>query len=1009
MMRTVRVPLQLLVVSIVAALGLVVGGPGVAHAAGPVTVYITTTQASPVAGDAVTFTAHPSGGSASPSYTYAWSVDGNPVPSGNPPSTLTRTFSAGPHTVHVTVQDVRTETQGGQAQYSFTTYPKLSGSISASPDPASAGHPVTLIASPSGGKPPLSVAWDTDGNGFNDGTGSSIKPTFRNPGHYTIRARVRDSASPVHEIVLVKNLAVVESSSCRRQLDFGLSEITTSGCLTRVRTNPERWETTAPVQLNGIPFPAPPSGRKIAVTLPSHGSPGGSIALRATSIAFRGITVFRGDVAWKLPAGGKGQEKTLRTLTVPGGQRLLGLRVGGTVALRLGLRSNGTHYAVFPLSIELPDVFKAGPDRGSGGVSGIGAVRVDRAGVHLEGMKIQVSNAYVGKIKVESACFSYAAAGGQSVEPCPVPHLNGSPYVTCAENQHTERFDGNAVLILPTGSHPRLAAFGGVADSRLSKLGGFADHLGTSLPLASGVYLDRVGVGLCLYPPPFKLRGDVGVNVLPVGGHSAVTVAGYFLYTDGANSFPWSLELGGTVNVFDTEIGKGKLILQPTGSIDFSVSANFSLLKVVSVSGGIAGWIEIPRRTFDVEGNVYACLRKLCAGANVVVSTAGIAGCADAGTIPYYTIERDSDWAFYAPWRVHSVYHETHLQAGFGYRWHDSSVSFLGSSCDMGPYHETRGTGASAAAASDSKEFQVAPGTRGIALRVRGASKPPKLVITGPGGQQIRSSDSSPSVENHGHWQIVENSTDGTTSVLIVRPAAGRYRVSSLDPGNPVTGLQTASYTPPMTATAAVTRGTHNTRILTLAYSPPAGEQVALVERGRKVQHTLERRLKGRRCPHGPSRVGGRPLLCARLQFRPSFGPGGRRKVLALVTRNGQPIRTVKLATFRVASPARPRRQTSLRMVRRHGGVEFAWAGAAFARNHSISVRLSSGREFGVLSHAGCRAVFLRGIPRGVSVRVRIVGLRRDLLAGPPSGLLLKGGQSRSGSSAQLARRVCSA
>jgi len=556
-------------VALVAALCVAGGGASVAHAAALSTT-ITSTQSSPVAGEAVKFTAHPSGGSQNPNYQYVWNVDGANVGAGSPPSTLTRAFAAGQHTVKVTVSDPGCSCEPAQAQnqVSFTVYAQLSGSISASPDPAKAGQPVTLTATTAGGKPPRFIAWDTDGNGFNDGTGPTIRPTFHTQGQRTVRALVRDSASPSHFKVLSKDLTVGVPDSCHQQLDFGLSEVTTSGCLTLVRRNPDRYETTSPVQLNGIPFPAPPGGRKTVVTLPHRGAPGGSIALSATSISFRGLTVFRGNIAWKLPAGGKGQEKTVATLKVPTSQKLLGLKVGGTVALRLGWRANGTHYASFPLSIELPDVFKAGPDRGSGGVSGTGTVLIDRGGVHLEGLKIQVRNAFVGKIRVQSACFSYAAKGGKSVAPCAVPSVNGSPYVTCAQNSNTERFDGSAVLELPTGSHPRLAAFGGIADSRLSKLGGFADHLGTSVPLASGVYLNRIGVGLCLYPPPFKLRGDVGVNVLPVGGSSTVTIDGYFLYTDGFNSFPWTLEVGGSVTVFDKTVGTGKVILQPTGSID---------------------------------------------------------------------------------------------------------------------------------------------------------------------------------------------------------------------------------------------------------------------------------------------------------------------------------------------------------------------------------------------------------------------------------------------------------
>jgi hypothetical protein len=697
----------------------------------------------------------------------------------------------------------------------------------------------------------------------------------------------------------------------------------------------------------------------------------------------------------------------MRTLTVPASQKLLGLKVGGTVAVRLGWRANGTHYASFPLSIELPEVFKAGPDRGSGGVSGTGSVRVDRGGVHLEGLKIQVSNAYVGKIKVQNACFSYAAKGSQSVEPCSGPSVGGAPYSTCSNSANTERFDGSAVLELPTGSHPRLGAFGGVADSRLSKLGGFADHLGTAVPLASGVFLNRIGVGLCVYPPPFKLRGDVGINVLPVGGKSTVTINGYFLYTDGFNSFPWSLEIGGSVDVFDTTIGTGKVILRPTGSIDFSANANFKLLGVASVSGSIVGWIEIPKRTFDIEGRVQGCLGTLCDDTDAVVSSTGVAGCVRAGSITYPTIVKDSDWSYFTPWRVHTTYDTVNLQAGFGYRWHDTSISLLGTACDMSSYHAVRSKTASAAAAGAGRDFLVPAHTQALALRVRGSSGPPKLVVTGPGGQQFRSSDSAPAARRFGHWEIVENPTDGTTSVLLVRPSRGRWNVKSVDAAKPITGLDTAGFRAPPSFAASVRRGRHGSRVLSLAYGVSSDEQIAVVERGRQVLRALARKLGAHRCPKGPARVAGRRLLCARIAFQPSFGPGGRRKVQAVITRSGQPVKTITIATFRVASPARPRRQRSLRMVRRSGGVVFAWTGALYARTHSISIKLSSGREFGVSTPARCRAVFLRHIPRNLGVQVRIVGLRRDLIAGPSSRLALRAGKSHSGSRAKLPRSVC--
>ena len=52
------------------------------------------------------------------------------------------------------------------------------------------------------------------------------------------------------------------------------------------------------------------------------------------------------------------------------------------------------------------------------------------------------------------------------------------------------------------------------------------------------MYLNRVGVGLCLSPPPFKIRGDVGVAALPTPAGTTLGVNGRFLYTDAFEGSP---------------------------------------------------------------------------------------------------------------------------------------------------------------------------------------------------------------------------------------------------------------------------------------------------------------------------------------------------------------------------------------------------------------------------------------------------------------------------------------
>ena len=117
---------------------------------------------------------------------------------------------------------------------------------------------------------------------------------------------------------------------------------------------------------------------------------------------------------WDLPEGGAGEEKEFKKIDLSGaGQKLFGMKVDGYAALRLRRPANegGAYKTVFALHVALPEVFKSGPSAGAGGVTGDVSINIDAEGVHLDGLKIQVTNAYIGKLGVKCVCLSFAAAG----------------------------------------------------------------------------------------------------------------------------------------------------------------------------------------------------------------------------------------------------------------------------------------------------------------------------------------------------------------------------------------------------------------------------------------------------------------------------------------------------------------------------------------------------------------------------------------------------------------------
>jgi len=791
---------------------------------------------------------------------------------------------------------------------------------------------------------------------------------------------------------------------CLKQVAFQLAEITTKGCFTSV--GGDRYETTDAVKLNGIPFPAPPPNTRFVAYQPTSGAPGGRIALARAAIKIGNVTVFDGTVDWKLPPGGIGDEKPLGSpLSLPSGQKLFGLKIGGTVSAKLGIRSNGVHYATFPINIQLPDVFTTGPTPIAGAASALGAIRIDESGVKYDGLKLEVSNVYVGKVKVLSVCFSYVPSGSQAVAPCAVPPLHGKPFLECNTNVNTDRWDGNAIVELPTKAKPQLAVFGGVADQKLANLGGFVDGLGKSVPLMTEVYLRRVGIGLCLYPPPFKLKGVVGVAFLPAKDKALVDVEGYFLYTDPIGADPWSLEIGGTVDVLDRRLGSGMIKVTGFGSIDFNAQAGFNLFNIVSVNGQLVGWIETSNRTFNVEGSIRACLTGLCANAQVLLSSTGMAGCLGLGKISWPVLVKNWNWKATAPWRVHLEIRVLKLEAGFGYIWGNSGVDLFGGSCHLERYAAPR---VRAAQTGAGQTVEIAAGTPAVALAIAGRERPPKITLTGPPGAPVISSPpGADGVDAPGEFVLVENPGNNTTNVLLVNPEPGTWTVTAPDPADVVTSIARAGFEAPADVVGSVVTHRDGTSELGMSYALPPRARLDVVERAANVERTIAADVVGQRCP-GPDRPGGQSLLCFRTTFEPAFGPGGERKILAVITRDGIPLDTMQFASYEAPQLKAPSKPTYLRMQRRGTSVIVAWPRSRHAARHTLSLSLGTGKRFGVEpSKLGCRRLLIRHVPQSISVAARVAGVREDLFTGSYASATLRAGRSRTKGRARLPKRSC--
>jgi hypothetical protein len=604
--------------------------------------------------------------------------------------------------------------------------------------------------------------------------------------------------------------------------------------------------------------------------------------------------------------------------------------------------------------------------------------------------------------------MSYIPGGGQSVAPCEPIDAAGQPYIQCESDVNVDRWDGNAVVELPSSRGVQFGLFGGLAGGQVSKLGGYVDKLGNRIPIASGWYLNKVGLGVCVNPPPLKIKGEIGVAMLPVipGKPPIFGVEGSFTYTDGQYPRGWTMEIGGRITLYDTALGTAAVRFGPTVPTSFDVNANFNLYDVASLDGRVFGWVDAPSGAFSISGWVRGCLAgSICAQASGLISSTGVAGCFEAGsTEDTYLVILDKE-----PY-LKFITRKSTFRIGVGYRWGDSSPDMLGSSCSFAAYDAAKpaATGARARrAAADAASQTIAAGTQAVTLRYKGTNGPPKLVLTGPDGTTISSPVDARAAQVEGKWMLVENKKDGTTSVLLLNPAAGEWKAAGV-PGaaSAPTTVDRSELEAPPTLGARV-RGKGTSRSVDLTYAIPVGASVQLVERGAGVTNVIAESVKGRSCQFGPKRRPGtdQAVRCAKVRFRPTRGPGGKRTISAVVSRDGVPLARQDVASYTAPKLRMPSRLGTMRARRSKGNLLVTFPRARGAESLNVSAELSDGRKLSYDLKAKCGGVRIAKVPLGVSAKVTVRGVRYDLAVGKQRSITIAKTKKTAGPKGSVPKR----
>ena len=187
------------------------------------------------------------------------------------------------------------------------------------------------------------------------------------------------------------------------------------------------------------------------------------------------------------------------------------MKVEGFVALRLRRPANegGAYKTVFALHIALPEVFKSGPT----------AARAASPVTSRSTSTTRACTSTASRSRSPTPTSASSASSrlpelrrGRLVRRRPVHRADDrpgkpQPYIECRSDNTEDRWDGAIAIVLPTASQDRARPVGRPARRRAVPRRRVRRQPRHAVPLAPGVFLQSVRLGVCLEPPPFKVKG----------------------------------------------------------------------------------------------------------------------------------------------------------------------------------------------------------------------------------------------------------------------------------------------------------------------------------------------------------------------------------------------------------------------------------------------------------------------------------------------------------------------
>lgn len=187
------------------------------------------------------------------------------------------------------------------------------------------------------------------------------------------------------------------------------------------------------------------------------------------------------------------------------------------------------------------------------------------------------------------------------------------------------------------------------------------------------------------------------------------------------------------------------------------------------------------------------------------------------------------------------------------------------------------------------------------------------------------------------------------------------------------TGVAAAASAAP--AVKAKVGGKGRKRTLSFRIGAAAGQRVTFAEEAKGVY----RELGGSAKPRGA------------LAFRPAPGPGGKRRIVAIVEQGGVPVTSLIVARYKAPPQRRPGRPRRVRVKRRGSRLVVGWRGVKGARGYEVRVNLPrDGRKLLFFPPRKKRGLRIKGLERSDLARVSVAAIGPDLRPGKAAKAKLK-------------------